>query len=134
MTRTYPEYVPARKLLAQYVRDFSEWPAELSGILALANLRPGEQFVLHQRTHRVLRTSDKTIMFDVDGTRRTYRARFNAAFEQLLRDVDGLLLAAVHGVDAGDLVPALCRDPAVDPGFWPRIRAFHVIGRALPTA
>lgn len=85
----------------------------LAGV-AISNLREGERFQLNGLRYRVVRMG-KRAKFEVthpDGrvtTFVTYPAAKNWA--QFERDIDGLLLASAHGVDAGDLLCAWRRDP-----------------------
>jgi hypothetical protein len=104
----------------------SAYDTNVWGLVAIANLRPGDSFQLIRRQYLVASITEKTLtVIDEDGVRRSYRPD-TPAFEQLVRDAGGELLAHLHrtnhvfGAPKSGLWDALVRDPAfrVRAGLW----------------
>ncbi len=91
---------------AAIVRGLRGFP---TAAICLANLRAGEGFTLGGKRH-VLTSTGKRLTLQV-GETVVRISPDSAAWERIERDVDGLLVASMHGADAGDLVKAWERDP-----------------------
>ena len=81
---------------------------------ALANLRPGDQFRDGDWSYHVEKIGSVLVMqvTEANGRISSFRTKPEAKnWEQFERDMDGLLNASIHGVDAGDLAHAWLRDP-----------------------
>lgn len=68
----------------------------------LALLPIGGTFTLCGKTYKVLSISKRSITFEVDG-KKTRLGPFSPKWGQFCRDVEGLVVASCHGVDAGCL-------------------------------
>jgi hypothetical protein len=81
--------------------------------VAIANLRAGDQFTLGRDRYTVVKMGKRMecVIDGPDGRRRFVVGTGTANWTQFERDVEGLLVAAAHGVDAGSLLDAWRRDP-----------------------
>lgn len=81
---------------------------------ALANLRPGDQFRDGDRSYLVEKIGSVLVLqvTEANGRISSFRTKPDANnWEKFERDMDGLLNASIHGVDAGELAHAWLRDP-----------------------
>jgi hypothetical protein len=82
--------------------------------VALANMRKGDTFQLHGQVVTVVSISEKSIAFSTRDRRdERYTCMHGNRWDQLVRDIGGMIIGSYHGVDAGDIMTALRRDPAV---------------------
>lgn len=79
--------------------------------VAISNLRPGERVPWNRQWWQVVAISRARLTLKNPAGQVERIAPDRDKWQAFVRDIDGQLLAAAHGADAGDLLTAWRRDP-----------------------
>lgn len=105
---------PNRKLGWSKAKSDPDFPQDTGALanIAMANLQPGDRVRVADGFLTVKTIGEKSVVFTKPDGKTTRYDIDTPRMEQLTRDVEGLITAAQHGAEVGDVMKALERDPA----------------------